>query len=173
MKPKALDSTVSGILEKGILQPFDLCIHDGVVTGSEISSSLTGTLNSELFNKKIRKVVHVTSLAFNLSTGGQRLDGKGPIVEETVDSWILDDYNEAIQCPAFTQRLTDSKSPILDKDKEIFANDYCDDSSDDEEPGMDSNREGEMTELVTAKHYYAGGSARFMFEFSVEEFARR
>ena len=169
MDPQELETTVRSILNKTSLRPFDLCVHDGVMTSCESSSRLTAKLNSDVVNKKIRKVAHVTSLAFNLSTGGQRLDEKGAIVQETVDSWILDDYIEAIKSPAFVQRLTDSKSPILEKGKKLFANDYCDDLiSDDEEPGMDFNREGEMTELVAAKHYYAGGSARFMFEFSVE-----
>ena len=169
-------------------QRFNLCIHDGVVIGDDISLNLTGMLNTELFEGKIVKAVHVTSFSFNLTTGGQRLDDEGDVVEVTVDSWTLEDYIDAIKCSAFVERLAKSKSPVLDGDKRLskspvldgdkrlFVNDYLDSYSDDEDQGMEAennNLEGDrprsMKELVTAKHYYAGGSARFMFEFSLEE----
>lgn len=81
IKASKLEEMVDEIIDKTeeAETPFDLCIHDGVLDGKPICSNMLSMLNTAVTNGAIKKVVHVTSLAFQLSTGGQRLDDKGPI----------------------------------------------------------------------------------------------
>mmetsp|Transcript_24577 Transcript_24577/g.68053 ORF Transcript_24577/g.68053 Transcript_24577/m.68053 type:complete len:588 (-) Transcript_24577:140-1903(-) len=169
---------------------FDLCIHDGVLDGKDFSTQMISTCNTAVSNKAIRKVVHVTSLAFSLSTGGQRLGLAGSIMQESVDSWLLDDFFEAIKCKKFASGLIDSKRSILSKDRRALGNDDDDDDGsgpsevggedemsgssdevmDDGDSGEDETESGvSWTEVVETKYYYAGGSARFMFDFQLSE----
>ena len=95
--------------EKG--PPFDLCIHDGVIDKLELCTKMLSTLNTAVANEEITKVIHVTSLAFSLSTGGQNLDSMtGNIVQMTLDSWTEEDYQEALQCNEFSAELTKSRT---------------------------------------------------------------
>jgi hypothetical protein len=204
IKPSKLEDEVDTILDKNAATPFDLCIHDGVVAGTDFCKRMLGQLNAAVGNK-IKKVVHVTSLAFSLSTGGQFLAASGPILQLSVDSWRLQDYIEAIKCKEFAERLASmlrgEKKALLennrDDDGSTKQNSITDDASDkietvsntDKETSNEAVIEDEMvddrvsgydgdttddvtaalTDVIETKYYYAGGSARFMFDFRFSE----
>lgn len=156
---KAIESAdlrpkVKEIIEKNETTPFALCIHDGVLDGKEICSNMLSTLNTAVSNGVIEKVVHVTSLTFSLSTGGQRLDSSGSILRLSVDSWRLQDYIEAIKCQEFANRMVDSRGSKLSKDKKALGNNRDNDGSEqnngetggEEEMVMDAD--DEMMEIL-------------------------
>jgi hypothetical protein len=132
---------------------FDLCLHDGALYKDDVSKSIRAALNIATgAQDQIKKVVHVTSLAFRLSTGGQRLDAEGPIVRLSVDSWHLQDYHDAINCQAFIDAGKIKENLQADQDTLLPAG-----------AGPDTP----LADLIDAKYYYAGGCARFMFEYEL------
>jgi len=180
--------------------PFDLCVHDGVLHSLQMCTSMLSTLNTAVANKKIGKVLHVTSLAFSLSTGGQNLDAMtGNISRMAFDSWTYTDYQEALQCKKFRDELTSRGTNIFQKDEDILIKlkldesdgnyrdeDEADDDDDNENMEFRGNMnmmdvegkaaaatvtddESRIMEILKVKYFYAGGSAWFMFMFSIEE----
>jgi hypothetical protein len=185
--------------------PFDLCIHDGVLDNLALCTSMLSTLNTAVTNGHIRKVVHVTSFAFSLSTGGQNLDEQlGTILQASIDSWREEDYQKAVSCEAFMAKIAfmaktafmakmcQTEGSPFAKDKSLLADDAVDgnasneataeehdnDAAEDNEPKNLSdetrldNATGDTSwarEVVKAKYFFAGGSARFMFQFNIGE----
>jgi hypothetical protein len=197
IEPMDILEEVKKVLKMSEAMPFDLCIHDGVLDGNFICDNMLGKLNTAVVNKVIKKVVHVTSLAFSLSTGGQALDPKGPIERLSVDSWRLDDYIEATSCPAFAKQmgtiLRDDKNALnedVDEDEivddeamEVSDGNMADedgegsgdgDSADDGESSGDGDMadDGRWSDVVETKYYFAGGSARFTFDFPLSSLRR-
>lgn len=171
--------------EKG--NPFDLCVHDGVIDELAVCTSMLSTLNTAVANEEIRKVIHVTSLAFSLSTGGQNLDSMtGNISQMALDSWTEEDYQEALQCKKFRAELTKCGTNSFGKDFNITA-ESVDSEDDDRDEAVDESMESSddmdvegkaatvtddesrIMEILKAKYYYAGGSARFMFMYQIQE----
>lgn len=170
---------------------FDLCIHDGVLDSKQVCSSMLSSLNTVVTNKLIRKVVHVTSLAFSLSTGGQRLDDNGPISRLSFDSWCLQEYESAVRSAEFVSQITNgvgNNENQLNKDMAFLAQadaiaqdddkdggdsdggkESADDDDDDNDVAFDATMSvtDDLVEVVKAKYFFAGGSARFMFQFSL------
>jgi hypothetical protein len=104
---------------------------------------MLSTLNTAVANKKIGKVLHVTSLAFRLSTGGQNLDAMtGNISRMSFDSWTYTDYQEALQCKTFRDELTSRGTNIFQKDGNILIKLKLDESDgnyrDEDEAGDDN-----------------------------------
>lgn len=191
----ALRQRVDEILkaQKDAGKHFDLCIHDGVIQGKQICTSMLSKLNTAVANGRIGKVVHVTSLAFSLSTGGQRLDPDGDIVRLSLNSWNLQDYEEAIVCTEFVDRMKSQLSkdvaylakmqgrgknePRLDDAAQHEEKMCVDDDIGVSRPGDAANEEYmfvdddgatkivSWTDVLETKYFWAGGSARFMFEF--------
>jgi hypothetical protein len=181
-----LEREVQKIIEKnedaGTL--FDLCIHDGVLDKLEICSSMLSTLNTAVANKLIKKVAHVTSLAFKLSTGGQLLNNRlSRIVEASLDSWHEEDYQKAVSCKAFMNEMAKSTDNPFPADMRFLLTSAGPDDAEDpaeekesmssSDTPMDHNdTKGNTTlsalEVVEAKYFYAGGSARFMFQTLLE-----
>ena len=176
--------------------PFGLCIHDGVLQGKQICISMLSKLNTAVDNGLIEKVVHITSLAFILSTGGQRLDQGGAIVRLSLDSWTDQDYGEAVACQEFIDRMTEGldgdlaylsnavdaavarpdqsnvdEGMAVDGDKKVSVTDDSDQCmpcvEDDEEE--DDVAQVTYANVMEKKFFYAGGSARFMFEYRLSE----
>ena len=175
-----LTATVDEILEerRNAGKNFDLCIHDGVLQNEPICGSMLSTLNSEVTAKLITKVIHVTSLAFALTTGGQVLGSFGEIVRLSLNSWCLQDYFDAINCRVFVEKVTATGSS-LSKDLSFFsensednpeADNTVDDNSNDDMMSLDGTgvEAVSLTNVVETKYFYAGGSARFMFDFPFE-----
>lgn len=156
---------------------------------------MLSTLNAAVTNEVIVKVIHVTSLAFTLSTGGQDLSRYGPISRLAIDSWREEDFQEAISCRQFLKALADSgRSPLETDYQSMLAGEaIVDDRSDgDHNSDEEAERETEALipneheamdtsddenrddgalinmacalEVVSVKYFFAGGSARFMFE---------
>ena len=192
IEPEELRQTVKIVLNESKDKPFDLCIHDGVLDLLQICSSMLGTLNTAVTNGVIRKVVHVTSLAFSLSGGGQLLYDAGTISFLSVDSWREENYEEAVSCQAFLSALRDSGRNPFDRDKSILADETVDDDASDEaemkpeasktneQEAMDTSDENcdndvtgdtpsSVLEVVKNKYFFAGGSARFMFQYTIKE----
>ena len=83
-------------------------------------------LNTAVTNGIIKKVVHVTSLSFSFSTGGQRLDGGGPITRLSLDSWSLQDYEDAVRCAEFVTCWNRCKTDGIKKFIEKIASQAAD-----------------------------------------------
>jgi len=84
--------------------------------------------------------VHITSLAFYIPGGDGSAGDNGPDQYLDVNSWLLEDYKDA-------------------------------DSNEDESEGSNAARETleeDMVSLIERKYFYAGGSARMFFEYSLE-----
>ena len=172
-----LRQTVKEIIEKNkeAKTPFDLCIHDGVLDSKQLCSSMLSSLNTAVTNKVIRKVVHVTSLAFSLSTGGQRLDDRGPISRVSFDSWSEQEYESAVSSAEFMSQMSGVAENQLKNDMAFLAQADAEDD-DDNGGGKESDEATDATipvndalEVMKAKYFFAGGSARFMFQFSLAE----
>ena len=174
---------------------------------------MLGTLNTAVTNGVIKKVVHVTSLAFTLSTGGQDLSHYGPISRLAIDSWREEDYRDAVGCGKFLKALGDSgKSPFETDYKSILEgeaivddrsdggndnnddeeeaeretealipndheamdtnDEYCDDDDDDDDDGALIDTACAL-EVVSVKYFFAGGSARFMFDYLLDDLRDR
>lgn len=103
-----------------------------------------GHLNAAVGSELIKKIVHVTSLSFNLKFGGQRLDHKGPIERLSVDSWRLHDYSEAIKCPEFAKQI----GTILSDDKKVLDEDVGEDEMVDDESmeDVEASSDGDTAE---------------------------
>ena len=161
------------IIKKNKDKPFDLCIYDVVFNYDSIWRGMLSILNAN--NTTIKKVIHVTSLPVHLSAGGQILhhmdDRLVAIVQLSVDSWRLEEYNEAITCKEFAEKVRN----ILKRDKHLFENDGDEDGAKlgsaeaSDEVASSDTFSGDGTDIATltnfieTKYYYAGGSARFMF----------
>ena len=76
-------------MEENKAMPFDVCIHDGVIDRLVICNDMQSTLNTAIVNGIIKKSIHITLLAFNLSTGRQYLGMATTIEQVSVDSWLL------------------------------------------------------------------------------------
>lgn len=161
--------------------PFDLCIHDGAIDKLRLCSEMLSKLNTAVTNGVFTRVIHVTSLAFSLSTGGQLLSVDGPVLRLSLDSWKEETYLEAVRCTEFINAMETNSGPFIQdlrqalvKDSEADNSDEKDGeavSNDDKESGADSSDvKGKIVEeVVTEKYFFAGGSARFMFQFSLHE----
>lgn len=179
IKASKLEETVDDILnkneEKGT--SFDLCIYDGVLDKLPLCSSMLSTLNTAVTNSLIGKVVHVTSLAFALSTGGQLLDGTtGTIKRLSIDSWCEQNYKDAGRCEGFLLQMNHSGTNQLALDMAVLADAAVDDGDNDDDDDNDDNEDDDddpttrgALEVVKAKYFFAGGSAPFMFQFSLDE----
>ena len=157
---------------KNAKTPFDLCIHDGAIDKLRLCSEMLSKLNTAVTNGIFARVIHVTSLAFSLSTGGQLLSVDGPVLRLSLDSWSEETYLEAVRCTAFINAMESNPGPFIqDLEQALVKDSETDNNSDDKDSGADcSDDKGEtLEEVVTEKYFFAGGSARFMFQFSLHE----
>jgi hypothetical protein len=131
-----LQQEIKKIIKKGkdAVTPSDLCIHDGVLDKLVVCSTsiMLSMLNTAVGNGLIRKVTHVTSLAFRLSTGGQLLNSRlSTIRDPSFDSWRKEDYGAAVSCKAFMEELKKSAINPFPMDMcFLLANTAMDDAED-------------------------------------------
>jgi hypothetical protein len=151
--------------------PFDLCIHDGAIDKLRLCSEMLSTLNTAVTNGVFARVIHVTSLAFSLSTGGQLLSGDGPVLRLSLDSWSEETYLEAVRCTEFINAMETNRGPFSQDLEQALSKDSEADNSDEKDSEDVSNDDkGKIVEeVVTEKYFFAGGSARFMFQFSLHD----
>ena len=175
-----LRQAVKNVLNKNDEEgtPFDLCIHDGVLDKLALCTSMLGTLNNAVTNKVIGKVIHVSSLAFNLSTGGQLLDETGTIWRLSMDSWHMQDYEIAAGCEEFLSQVTRTGGNQLALDLAVLADAIVNEDDKDGAPTPIAEAPGDLNptidtggalQVVKAKYFFAGGSARFMFQFPLHQ----
>ena len=148
--------------------PFDLCIHVGVIHKLTEGSSMVATLNTAARNNIIKKVIHVTSLAFRLTGGGQLTAGPmSDLVKLAVDSWREQDYQNAVSSQDFMSQMRNSPTNPLFKDAKFLL--AQEEEENESALGADTDPNNEtLLKVVTAKYFYAGGSARFMFQHNLE-----
>ena len=168
IEPSDLQQKVKEIINKNSEEStcFDLCIHDGVLDKLTICSGMLSTLNTAVTNGTIGKVAHVTSLAFTLSTGGQLLNSPlSTIVEVSLDSWCEAEYTAAVSCEPFMKEMAKNATNPFPGDTEFLLSNDPDADDDDDDTNTNSHKTLSAQEVVQAKYFYAGGSARFMFQF--------
>ena len=174
---------------------YDLVILDGVRQKVEQCSQLMSVLNSLTGgDNKIEKVVHTTSLEFYMSTGDKQQGLRSRLQRVTFDSFTKDDYLQAFASKKFLGRLTGLLGDILQWQKErerILEQEDAETSNDEQvedvkmseatEAGVEDRVEDRVSVAVndlmdravqdyaTHKYFYAGGSARFMFEYTTDQ----
>lgn len=174
-----LRSTLETIFaESGV--KYDLVVYDGVRQSIAESKKNIGLLNSEV-GHKLSKVVFVTSLAFRLRGGDVLPDFNRIHDEDSFDSWEGAPVYVDAMCKMLESDLLD---PLLAQDIRNHAtssNESKEDYEWDEFKERDVSAEEMSISLtrevvesyVEFKYYYAGGSARFMFDFDIERLKRK
>ena len=126
-----------------------LLVVDGVTADQQVEVS-RACFNYCMMDEKERRFVLVSS-----SSAGTALqeDEEGNIVNFTVSSWTLEQYQLACKNIKFFDN--------------VKANLKCSGSG-----GGINNEEANSEELVLSKYYFAGGCARWMFEFDYSRWQR-
>ena len=105
-----------------------------------------------------RKGIHISSLQFNIKDG----DGTFPIDQcKAIHSWEMPDYEEAC-CSGF--KTKEELKSLLVEDSDEDSEDACMESD-----GALIIMDERLSTLLARKLYYAGGSARFMFDHTMED----
>jgi hypothetical protein len=157
MESETLHNSVRTYLDRSDTPHFDLCIHDGVRQKIGSSTALMGLLNARIGpDSNFSKVVHVTSLAFHIKGGDQLPKSRSITQDDSFDSWVLADHVLAFQRMYTDRCLQDS---LVNDIKALEALD-----DDDDDDGRDI-----IKAYVENRFYYAGGCARFMFNYTVEQ----
>jgi hypothetical protein len=158
IEPEELKEKVNEVLNRN-KEVFDLCIHNGVLQGNQYSEDMIPQLNTRTSHGGIRKVIHVTSLAFMLSTGGQFMGTGSGIIQVNIDSWLEEEYVHAYRAGVFDLDILNADREQLMGPEEAEADDAMEDND-----GGDVN-----IDIVRAKYLFAGGSARFMFQYNMQD----
>jgi hypothetical protein len=160
-------------------RPIDLCIHDGVIENDTRSSDMQSMLGAAVVHRTIGtekdgqfvkgKVVHVTSLAFDLKHGHHDLTATGDIVQLSMESWRLDEFLDAVRCPQFLDQMEQTTVNHWKADKVYWLQNSFEEDDSIQQEDSQSIQPKEAQAIVKEKYYFAGGSARFMFLFSFED----
>jgi len=197
IESERLSEAVNKILEENKSKPFDLCVHDGVIHRLLICNNMLSKLNTAIAKGVIRKAIHVTSLAFHLTTGGHYQGVESEIAHATVDSWRREEYVTAVTCQEFMDQLQAQRTiDLFHADREwLKGSDEMDGEKTSNKPaeGVEMQSEGTvdhntlnfndsiskeedttpaeentLDDVIEAKYYFAGGSARFFFEYELK-----
>ena len=147
--------------------PISFCVFDGVRQNVEACKNVMSHINSSI---EEQKAIHITSLEFDIKGG----DGTGGIrgIDDyiTVDSWKQTDYEQCVNVgmlkPEEWEKLLQTKE---DLEEEVDFEPIVKEDTDSESPAPESKQNAALLALVERKFYYAGGSARFFFEYPMEE----
>ena len=137
-------------------QSFDYFVLDGVRQKEQNCRVLMQSLNTHFEG---RKGIHITSLQFDVKDGDGTYRGDEYMM---VQSWEMEDYREACTAHGFMDR---SRLWKLFRDKNEPDEPEISDFMDDDKAAF----EAFLFKLVERKFHYAGGSARFMFDFSMSD----
>lgn len=152
---------------------FDFVVFDGVRTAEMVCGLVSSVIVNNVGSKT--KIIKITSLEFDVkggdSTGG--LDG----IDEffTASSWKYDDYKNAVDAGLFEP---DALERIVCVDSDYEPETDTEDGDAKMEDAEENKTQKEIAaegverlewlkSLLPRKYYYAGGSARFMFEYSI------
>lgn len=194
----------------------DFCVFDGVRLQDPVCANLLSSINTIFEN---RKVVHITSLEFDIKGGDGTQGIHGVDVDMTVSSWEYEDYKASYSSGIYLENdwlhLLTCKDDFADEEEEAAAggdemedagvrgddndnNDQDQGIEQDDTPRNENDRESagsnEMAvvvkedqpqnendqdrtawilSLLERKFFYAGGSARFMFDFTMEDLLKK
>eukprot|EP00980_Cylindrotheca_fusiformis_P025762 scaffold14568_cov67-Cylindrotheca_fusiformis.AAC.1 len=179
---KEIHQTVRTILEDENIRSFDLCILDGVRQALDECGQLMVRLGSYTGeSKKIQRVVYTTSLQFQFKMGDMPV-GRDRVYEQiNFDSFTEDDYLSAIANREFLERLLGYRRPFMADILHLKENGKIklqDQDDNNEDPYSDLTVDAFLrndknfaaaSEYIKEKFFYAGGSARFMFELTTPE----
>jgi hypothetical protein len=161
----------------GTQEKFDFFVFDGVRQNKQDCGDVLAFLNSH-FNTSDHKGIHITSLQFSIKAGDGtfRHDQYMSVV-----SWEFPNYVAAYRAKLFTEGewrsvLEDDSERKQTKDTDDLKNDDeemkdGEDGKNGDEQMTDSEDEGEKEymALLERKFYYAGGSVRFMLDYTLKE----
>jgi len=150
--------------------PFDCFVFDGVRQKIQSCISVLAHLNASFGD---RKGIHITSLQFDIKGG----DGTADIDEYmSIYSWEIRDYESAYRLglktkPEWLELLKDDRSTDVDN---AGNEDDTNDAENEDGEDMDTNDAENKDDafflmLLERKFYYAGGSARFMFDHTMQD----
>jgi hypothetical protein len=154
-------TTLRNLIHREGRDSFNFCVFDGVRQAKQICEDITSILVNNL--KSNTKIIKITSLEFDVKGGDSTGGIHGIDCFFVGSSWGLADYKLAV------------KEQALQPDEFKLA--FCIDSDfKDAEDGEDGKEREEneipdewLSSLVERKFFYAGGSARFMFEYSLSQ----
>jgi Ni2+-binding GTPase involved in maturation of urease and hydrogenase len=139
---------------------YDLCVFDGVRQNLSQCSYMLSVVNGA---PNITKKINVTSLAFTVNGGDQSLGWDTTLQFTAFDSWTECDYKEAVKYDDLASMLMILETPS-EGEFSRRGSTLLPDSS------VVCRREVVLDEVSTAmsrKYFYAGGSARYMFEYTL------
>ena len=154
-----LFDVLTGLTDK---EHFDMVVYDGVRDSIPQSSGVLSLLNEQVEDSKISKVLHVTSLAFRIKDGDVLPYYLRIHQLDYFDSWERGIYTDAIH-----------KMFISGKLKQWLEQEIKDSAGSSDESSTTQNNDSDMPAMIESyvdfKYFYAGGSARFMFDYNVED----
>ena len=163
--PKLVDDLV----ENEGRDSFDFCVFDGVrqseLVCKNISSAITNSVGPET------KVIKITSLEFDVKGGDSTRGIEGIACFFVASSWKLEDYKDAVKAKLLRDDELDKMFCLT---SEIGAQPEDEDSEkDDIRKAVEGHTEQDTLDwlkpFLERKYFYAGGSARFMFDYSFQE----
>lgn len=166
---------------------FDFVIFDGVRQALDQCQAILGYINTHFDKMNI----HITSLEFDIKSGDGSAGSDGPNQYLRMESWTYEDYKAAYNDKGFQSKqqwlsLLGTVAEIqenatsgneFDANQFAGAGDPADDFMDtgDSNSSMDTGDSSDETadawleSLMERKFYYAGGSARLMFDFNLND----
>ena len=143
-------------------EAFDMVVYDGVRDSIPESSGVLSLFNQQVEDSKISKVLHVTSLAFRIKGGDVLPDYLRIHQLDYFDSWERGIYTAAIH--KMFRSGTLEQWPVQEIEDSAGSSD---------ESSTTQNNDSDMPAMIKSyvdfKYFYAGGSARFMFDYNVEK----
>ena len=131
---------------------FDFYVFDGVRQNQDLCKHIQSSI--EVHKTIESKYIAVTSLEFDIKLGDAVFGNRGFGLTHSVSSWEKEDYVKAMNAGLLKFSMN------LDKRTFSFESEL---EKDNENDNMD------LEALLERKYFYAGGSARYMFEFSIED----
>jgi hypothetical protein len=159
-----LIKVIKGLLRGWVnKEKFDVCICDGVLGHEPTCNTLLSMLDSwsgvNLEWAVISKLVIVTSLQFRVLACDERI-GDGHIADRiSFDSWREVEHKEAAESALVASKRA---KRVLHKDWHFFFTGLK--KSNRELDGERPLDRDQILEVVSRKYYFAGGSARHMFD---------
>jgi hypothetical protein len=140
---------------------FDFCVYDGVRQNAEKCSLILSYINVT-FTFECHKV-YITSLEFYIKGGDGSAGSDGPDLFQSVHSWSLSDYQNGLNAGILSQTKLLRILATEEEAEEIRT------STDSEEDfiKMTEGKQKKFSLLLERKFFYAGGSARLMFDYTL------
>jgi hypothetical protein len=140
---------------------FDFSVLDGV--RMNVCKDLVNELKSATVRQLILKSVFVTSLQFDSHHGNEPRGVDFCVTwDMSFDSWRESDYDKAAESAMVANAVIRRK---LLKDWKLLKADDADEAVESYNPEQVIDDNAKVKEAMKLKYYFAGGCARFMFEY--------